>query len=263
LDSIHKTSAKRLFEIIDFQRNRKKEEKFNYNEIAWAIPLNSQRKNRILINEYLVHLKDVGVIKNFIPDSPKGFFQVFFIDEVLREDFLKEMPLKAILPKTTQIELFGSKPKKRVFSEEEQILLDKYVAIKNDQGKIENIPGYRYKIEENISSDESILDSIRQFVEAHEKAELVKKEKAQILTEKEKQVEQEKQNFEEQKKEHDELLQRMNSLPEKELMAIQTAAIEKLKREFPDLDLEDEKGFNQKLISAEMLEIYKNLVMAM
>ena len=85
LDAISKTSAKRLFEVIDFQRRKKLSCSFRYKGIAELIPLNSGRQNRVYINEYLQHLKDVNVIIDYKVDSPKNYFTV---------EFLKDTPLR-------------------------------------------------------------------------------------------------------------------------------------------------------------------------
>jgi len=85
LDVIAKTSAKRLFELIDFRRHKKLSCGFRYKEIAGFIPLNSGRQNRVYINEYLAHLKAVGVIADYKSDHPQNGFTV---------DFLKDTPLR-------------------------------------------------------------------------------------------------------------------------------------------------------------------------
>jgi hypothetical protein len=83
LRKIDMVSVKRLFEVIHFLKSNKKKCKFNYDHIAWMIPINSGRKNRILINDYLLQLKHKEkVIKDFTPDFEKGKFSVEFMDNV-------------------------------------------------------------------------------------------------------------------------------------------------------------------------------------
>jgi len=93
LEAISKSTARRLFEIIDTKRNSL-QYYFSYDEVAWRIPLNSKRMNKICINGYLNHLKEVQAIHDYKvgyklnqPDS--DCFTVYFIkDTKARQDKL-------------------------------------------------------------------------------------------------------------------------------------------------------------------------------
>ena len=105
LDQIKKPTPKRFFELIDFRRNRQLEAEFEYEEIAWAIPIRSGRNNRILINGYLDYLtNEIKVIDGFSPDIRPGVFSVKFLPDTRNERSLliggKE---RAPSPKVTEI----------------------------------------------------------------------------------------------------------------------------------------------------------------
>ncbi len=106
LEAITKTSAKRFFEIIDFRRHKRLVSSFKYKEIAGLIPLNSGRRNRIYINDYLKHLKRVGVIADYKTDTPPNKFTVDFLKETKqRKDRLELDYLHTdTAPQITEIE---------------------------------------------------------------------------------------------------------------------------------------------------------------
>lgn len=82
LSSIKVATAKRLFEVIDFRRKQQLEAEFCYKDIAWAIPIRSGYMNRAIINRHLENLKnDAKIIQDFLIDSRKGHFKVFFLED--------------------------------------------------------------------------------------------------------------------------------------------------------------------------------------
>ena len=85
LESITKSTARRLFEIIDTKRNSL-QYYFSYDDIAWRIPLTSNRMNKVCINGYLEHLKEVHAIHDYAVDRrhnqpDKDYFTVHFIKD--------------------------------------------------------------------------------------------------------------------------------------------------------------------------------------
>ncbi|RAP32845.1 hypothetical protein DID80_08440 [Candidatus Marinamargulisbacteria bacterium SCGC AAA071-K20] len=144
LESIKRSAAKRLFEIMVFKSKKERKMIFSYGEMALAIPLNSGRKNRILINKYLSELKDdAKAIRNFAPDIEKDKFSVEFISDLEKNQQTEDIVIEA-LPKATAISLFDSVGSDKLI----EILIKKYGISK--VVSLELVAEYKDQILENI-----------------------------------------------------------------------------------------------------------------
>jgi hypothetical protein len=269
LKNIKKTTAKRLFEVIDFRRKQKLEATFCYKEIALSIPLKSGRKNRILINGYLTHLKEFAyVIKDFKIDNPKGYFQVFFFkDSKIHKDDLG-VYLDRVLPKTTKMKFLDNNVSLKkdalvdiILNQEELELIKIYTEIRKKQNKVkENTLAYQFMIEKKARENPKIIVGIKSFVEDYVNQKkilaLAKEKEIKRQEDKEKQLYEQKQK----NKTNHKILAKLKSLSKKEYDNFYQIAKIVIDQEFDDktkASINTSNNFYNMLIELEMIELWR------